>query len=64
MTTGFGCGQMIGPSFAGVALDASGSFLLPPLCAVASLLLASVLAMRAGESREHSDQSGGEGGAR
>ena len=51
MTAGFGCGQMIGPTVAGLMRDASGSFLLPSLCAAASLALASVLAVSAGRSR-------------
>ena len=51
MTAGFGCGQMIGPTFAGLLHDASGSFLLPSLCAAASLVLASVLALRAGAAQ-------------
>ena len=50
MTAGFGCGQMIGPTFAGLMHDASGSFLLPSLCAAASLVLASILAVRAGRA--------------
>jgi predicted MFS family arabinose efflux permease len=49
MTAGFGCGQMIGPTFAGIARDASGSFVLPSLCAAAGLVVASVLALRAGK---------------
>ena len=48
MTAGFGLGQMIGPLFAGTVRDASDGFLLPSLCAVAGLLLASALACRAG----------------
>jgi cyanate permease len=51
MTAGFGCGQMIGPTFAGILRDASGSFVLPSLCAVASLVLASMLAVGAGRTR-------------
>lgn len=50
MTAAFGCGQMVGPTFAGLLHDASGSFLLPSLCAVASLVLASVLAACAGRA--------------
>jgi MFS family permease len=50
MTAGFGCGQMIGPTFAGIARDASGSFVLPSLCAAAGLVVASLLALRAGQS--------------
>jgi predicted MFS family arabinose efflux permease len=52
MTAGFGCGQMIGPTFAGITRDLSGSFLLPSLCAVASLLLASLLAVCAGRAQD------------
>lgn len=48
MTASFGCGQMIGPSFAGILHDALGSFLVPSLCAVAALLAASMLAIRVG----------------
>ena len=51
MTAGFGCGQMVGPAVAGFLHDASGSFLLPSLCAVASLVLASVLAVMRGAGR-------------
>ena len=51
MTASFGCGQMIGPSFAGITHDATGGFLVPSLCAVASLLVASILAWRAGAMR-------------
>jgi len=47
MTAGFGVGQMVGPSFAGVARDATGSFVLPSLCAAACLLVAAWLALRA-----------------
>ena len=48
MTAGFGVGQMVGPTFAGTLRDLSGSFLLPSLCAAASLVLAAFLAVRAG----------------
>jgi predicted MFS family arabinose efflux permease len=47
MTAGFGVGQMVGPSFAGVVRDATGSFVLPSLCAAACLLVAAWLALRA-----------------
>ena len=57
MTAGFGCGQMVGPSFAGIMRDVSGSFLLPSLCAVASLALAAFLALRAGATREDSSMT-------
>ncbi|HEU5297732.1 MAG TPA: YbfB/YjiJ family MFS transporter [Burkholderiaceae bacterium] len=48
MTAGFGGGQVVGPALAGVLRDATGSFLWPSLCAAASLLVAAVLALRAG----------------
>ena len=48
MTAGFGVGQMVGPTFAGLLRDASGSFLLPSLCAGAGLVVAAALAARAG----------------
>jgi MFS family permease len=48
MTAGFGVGQMVGPTLAGAMRDVSGSFLLPSLCAAASLVLAAFLAVRAG----------------
>lgn len=44
MTASFGTGQMIGPSFAGVLHDATGSFLLPSLVAAAALVVAALLA--------------------
>ena len=52
MTVGFSVGQMAGPTFAGVAHDLSGSFLLPSLCAAASLVLASILAVHAGRASD------------
>jgi predicted MFS family arabinose efflux permease len=48
MTAGFGCGQMLGPTVAGIASDVSGSLLWPSLGAAACLCVASVLALRAG----------------
>ncbi|HSW21829.1 MAG TPA: YbfB/YjiJ family MFS transporter [Burkholderiaceae bacterium] len=59
MTAGFGCGQMVGPTFAGLMHDASGSFLLPSLCAVASLVAASILALGAAADRPRGDQRPG-----
>lgn len=47
MTASFGVGQIIGPGFAGFVHDVLGSFLVPSLCAVAALVTASVLAIRA-----------------
>ncbi len=43
MTAIFGVGQMIGPTFAGIIHDATGSFRLPTLAAAAVLVLASAL---------------------
>lgn len=43
MTVAFGIGQIVGPTFAGVVRDASGSFLVPSLTAVGALLAAALL---------------------
>ncbi len=43
MTAAFGLGQMIGPSFAGILYDLTGSFRLPSLAAAAALVLAAGL---------------------
>jgi len=59
MTASFGLGQMIGPSFAGVAHEATGSFVLPSLVAAAALSLAAVLA--AGPGRLLNRKSPGTG---
>ena len=45
MTASFGLGQMIGPSFAGFAYEASGAFTLPTLVAAGTLVVAAVLTM-------------------
>jgi predicted MFS family arabinose efflux permease len=45
MTAAFGLGQIVGPAFAGLVHDATGSFVLPSLVAVAALLLAAALAL-------------------
>ncbi len=43
MTVAFGIGQIVGPTFAGVVGDATGSFLVPSLTAVGALLAAALL---------------------
>jgi predicted MFS family arabinose efflux permease len=43
MTAAFGFGQIIGPAFAGMVYDVTGSFLLPSLTAVSALLVAACL---------------------
>jgi predicted MFS family arabinose efflux permease len=43
MTAVFGLGQVIGPTFAGVVFDLSGSFMAPSLAAAAALFAAAVL---------------------
>ena len=43
MTVAFGIGQIVGPTFAGVVRDATGSFLVPSLTAVGALLAAALL---------------------
>ena len=43
MTAAFGVGQMIGPTFAGVAFDIGDSFTLPSLTAAAALVVAAGL---------------------
>ena len=43
MTAAFGFGQIVGPSFAGVLFDISGSFLLPSMAAAGALLVAALL---------------------
>jgi predicted MFS family arabinose efflux permease len=45
LTTVFGVGQIVGPVFAGVAYDASGSFLAPSIAAAAALAVGAVLAL-------------------
>ncbi len=43
MTAAFGLGQVIGPGFAGLLRDISGSFFLPTIVASAALLVAAML---------------------
>jgi predicted MFS family arabinose efflux permease len=45
MTAAFGLGQIVGPAFAGVVYDATGTFLVPSLTAVSALLIAALLAI-------------------
>jgi predicted MFS family arabinose efflux permease len=47
MTAAFSLGQIVGPAVAGLAYDATGSFVMPSLAAVAALMLAAVLSMLA-----------------
>jgi len=50
MTAAFGLGQTIGPAFAGLLSDATGSFLAPSLVAVGALLVSALLV---GADRTH-----------
>jgi predicted MFS family arabinose efflux permease len=43
MTAAFGLGQMIGPTFAGLIRDHTGSFVLPTVTAAVALVLAAIL---------------------
>jgi predicted MFS family arabinose efflux permease len=43
MTAAFGFGQIVGPAFAGVVYDATGTFVAPSFVAVAALLIAALL---------------------
>lgn len=43
MTSAFGLGQIVGPGFAGVTFDLTGSFVLPSLAAAAALVVAALL---------------------
>jgi predicted MFS family arabinose efflux permease len=51
MTAAFGLGQTIGPAFAGVLSDTTGSFLAPSLVAAGALLVSALLV---GAGRTHS----------
>ena len=46
MTAAFGSGQIVGPAFAGMVYDVTGSFVAPSLAAGAALLTAALLAAR------------------
>lgn len=50
MTAAFGLGQTVGPAFAGLLSDATGSFLAPSLVAVGALLVSALLV---GAGRTH-----------
>ena len=45
MTASFSVGQILGPSFAGFAYDATGSLAMPSLIAVAALVVAALLSV-------------------
>jgi predicted MFS family arabinose efflux permease len=54
MTASFSVGQILGPSFAGFAYDATGSLAMPSLIAVAALVVAAVLSVVADTWRRRS----------
>jgi len=43
MTVGFGAGQIVGPLFAGIVVDLTGSFVAPSIAAALALLVAAIL---------------------
>jgi predicted MFS family arabinose efflux permease len=45
MTAAFGLGQIVGPAFAGAVYDVTGTFLVPSLTAVSTLLVGALLAI-------------------
>ena len=51
MTAVFGLGQVIGPTFAGVVFDSTGSFMAPSLAAAAALFMAAGLVVNWSSSR-------------
>lgn len=51
MTASFGVGQILGPTFAGLAYDATGSLAMPSLVAVAALVVAALLSAVADAQR-------------
>jgi hypothetical protein len=48
VTAAFGVGQIVAPAFAGLVHDATASFVLPSLTAVAALLIGALLARLVG----------------
>ena len=52
MTASFSLGQIVGPTFAGFAYDATGSLKAPSLAAAVGLVLAALFAIAA-EVRRH-----------
>jgi predicted MFS family arabinose efflux permease len=57
MTASFSVGQILGPSFAGFAYDATGSLAMPSLIAVAALVVAALLAVVADAWRRRPSQA-------
>jgi predicted MFS family arabinose efflux permease len=57
MTAAFGLGQIVGPTFAGLVHDATGSFVAPSLTAVAALLVGALLAINGHDRRPGEDRS-------
>jgi predicted MFS family arabinose efflux permease len=57
MTAAFGLGQIVGPTFAGLVHDATGSFVVPSLTAVAALLVGALLAINGHDRRPGEDRS-------
>jgi predicted MFS family arabinose efflux permease len=53
MTAAFSLGQIIGPTFAGFAYDATGSLAMPSLAAAVALVIAAVLALVAHAHRRN-----------
>lgn len=51
MTASFGLGQIIGPGFAGLLVEGSGSLLVPSLAAAAALVVAAIITVNLGHSR-------------
>jgi predicted MFS family arabinose efflux permease len=50
MTAAFGLGQIVGPAFAGLVHDATGSFVVPSLTAVAALLVGALFTVAGSEN--------------